>query len=315
MTGKVNMLVVILMSTYNGEKYLANQIYSLMQQSHKYWQLFIRDDGSTDSTIDIINKFIALDKRINLVSDTLGNLGAGKSFWALLRYSNSEYTMFCDQDDIWFEKKIELMLKFSEEKFDKNIPCLSYSNAHPYSDEEGVVLSNSMLHLHAKELKDFIFLNGGYHGCCLMFNNKLLKLAQEYKKVFFLHDDIICLLAYTFGKVYYLPKSLMLYRQHAKNVTAHVRLNKFEIIKQFFDRDACVVNHAHYQEKVNFYNNYKELINNNVQKFFTNFFLYVNVGFATRLWLVFRNKFTNAGSIGVLLLKTLIRKPLGNFKK
>jgi len=107
----------ILMATYNGEKYIENQILSLQQQTHKNWILYIRDDGSTDSTLEILENFSKNDNRIKIIKDSLGcNLGAGKNFLTLTKYSLSEYVIFCDQDDIWFERKLELLLKFMLEK-------------------------------------------------------------------------------------------------------------------------------------------------------------------------------------------------------
>lgn len=90
------MAVDILMSTYNGEKYLENQLLSLLMQRYKDWTLYIRDDGSTDNTLSIIERFTQLDGRIKLV-EAGENLKHGKSFFSLLKYATAEYIAFCDR--------------------------------------------------------------------------------------------------------------------------------------------------------------------------------------------------------------------------
>ena len=104
------MHVDILMATYNGGKYLRNQLLSLQQQTHKDWILWVRDDGSTDDTMVILLEFAESDDRIKIVGKTRGErLGPGGNFLGLTKYSTADYVIFCDQDDIWFEKKLEIL--------------------------------------------------------------------------------------------------------------------------------------------------------------------------------------------------------------
>ena len=101
-------MVAILMSTYNGERYLREQIDSLLNQTYKDWKLYIRDDKSTDGTVSIIEGYVRVyPDQIVYKSDGFGNLGAGCSFMQLLSSIDSDYYMFCDQDDVWMEDKIE----------------------------------------------------------------------------------------------------------------------------------------------------------------------------------------------------------------
>ena len=100
-----NRPIAILMATYNGEKYLREQIDSLLSQSYCDWTLYIQDDGSKDATLDIIKSYD--DERIVLVDVGLTRQGAGMNFMSLLNMVESEYYMFCDQDDVWFGDKIE----------------------------------------------------------------------------------------------------------------------------------------------------------------------------------------------------------------
>ncbi|MBR4154305.1 MAG: glycosyltransferase [Paludibacteraceae bacterium] len=100
-----NKSVAILMATYNGAKYLREQIDSLFVQTYRDWTLYIQDDGSKDATLDIIKEYS--DERIVLVDVGLTRQGAGMNFMSLLNMVESEYYMFCDQDDVWFEDKME----------------------------------------------------------------------------------------------------------------------------------------------------------------------------------------------------------------
>ena len=99
------MKVQILMSTYNGERFLREQIESLLRQSWKNVEILIRDDGSKDGTREILNEYS--DKYENIQVYLESNLGVARSFFELLKKSDADYVAFCDQDDICLEKKIE----------------------------------------------------------------------------------------------------------------------------------------------------------------------------------------------------------------
>ena len=109
-----NKKIDILMATYNGEKYLAEQLDSIINQTYHNWNLLIRDDNSTDRTLEIIQDYQKKDNRIKLLKDNKGNLGIVKNFEELLKNSESEFIMFSDQDDIWIENKLDAYLKTAE---------------------------------------------------------------------------------------------------------------------------------------------------------------------------------------------------------
>ena len=127
---KNNRPIAILMATYNGEKYLREQIDSLLAQTCCDWTLYIQDDGSKDATLDIIKSYD--DERIVLVDVGLTRQGACMNFMSLLNMVESEYYMFCDQDDVWFEDKVELSymrMKEEELKYGIDRPILVFSDA------------------------------------------------------------------------------------------------------------------------------------------------------------------------------------------
>ena len=123
--------VTILLSTYNGEKYLEEQLQSLFNQT--YWEnctLFVRDDGSKDGTIDILKKY---EKENKLILNCGENIGFVKSFfWLLNNAPKADFYSFCDQDDVWFEDKIARAVSMLSEK-DLNNPQLYFSDYDFYS--------------------------------------------------------------------------------------------------------------------------------------------------------------------------------------
>lgn len=302
--------VSILMATYNGEKYLEEQINSLLKQTYPHWTLWIKDDGSTDSTISIIEQYCLQDSRIHQVSDSNKNLGAGKTFFLLLSYSDTPYTIFCDQDDIWFDTKLEELVRHAEEKLDINRPGMVYCDAHAYSDALRTITSNSVSHLHASNLNEFLFFNSGYQGCSILFNSSLCTMAKNYTADFYMHDDIVSLLGHTFGDVYFLNKPLMLYRQHDYNVTGKTAQGFWDMVRTFFRKGAAVINRHHYDEKKHFFHYYQANLNEKQKKLFEAYLQYPQLSLFKRLWIVWKYNFSLGGHQLILYIKTLIRKPL-----
>ncbi|RRS32235.1 MAG: hypothetical protein P794_02070 [Epsilonproteobacteria bacterium (ex Lamellibrachia satsuma)] len=299
------------MSTYNGDKYLKNQILSLQQQTHKKWRLLIRDDGSTDRTTEIITYFCQNDERIERVEDDLGNLGVAKSFFQLLQCSTADYVIFCDQDDIWLEKKLEFLLKAAKEHLGTEVPSLVYCDGYAYSNENGTILSNSISHLHADNLQEFLFFNSGYQGCSILFNKKLATMAKQYDKEFYMHDDIVSLIGHTFGKVYFLAVPLMLYRQHECNVTGKAQLKKWDALYRFFRRDAFVLSKEHYAEKKEFFSCYRQQMAQKERVLFEAYLQFPTLPLFKRFVLIFHHGFSLGGMKLPLWIKTLIRRPIG----
>lgn len=117
-------MIAILMSTYNGSLFIKEQIESILKQTNKEWLLYIRDDGSTDDTRMILQEYAKKNpNKIHLLRDEFMNMGAGRSFMYLLKVVDADYYMFCDQDDVWMENKIERTysyLRELEQKYGEN---------------------------------------------------------------------------------------------------------------------------------------------------------------------------------------------------
>ena len=305
-------MVDILMACHNGEKYIRTQILSILQQTYFHWNLYVYDDVSSDNTLSIVKEFSSKDGRIHLVNRKEKRLGAAKSFFRLLHYSKSKYVMFCDQDDVWFEKKIEILVNYAKSNFSEMVPSLVYCDAYGYSSEEGVIISSSVSRHHAQDVRGLLFMNSGYQGCSMLFNQKLASMVRDYRSdYYYMHDDVVTLLAHVFGEVHHLPKKLMLYRQHDKNVTGNIERMSISKLFRILFRGSFVVNKNHYKEKLSFYRAYGPELPESIQNIFKDYFSYPERGLLGRLEIVWKNKFRYGQSMFYLLLKTVFQKPLG----
>jgi glycosyltransferase involved in cell wall biosynthesis len=215
--------ILILLSTYNGEKYLKAQLDSLFSQSCQNFKLIIRDDGSTDGTKEILSSY-----DIELLSSG-ENLGVKKSFETLLKYafenSDAEYFMFCDQDDVWNKDKIEKTLKKMQELknlYGNKIPLLVHTDLEVVN-ERLETLSFSMWkseHINPKaNTLNKLLMQNTITGCTMMINRTLAMKSLSISSKAIMHDWWIGLVATAFGKIGFIEESTIKYRQHGRNDT------------------------------------------------------------------------------------------------
>jgi glycosyltransferase involved in cell wall biosynthesis len=303
------MTIDILMATYNGALYIDNQILSLLGQTHKNWRLIIHDDGSDDETIAIVKKYKSIDSRITLIEDGIIAGGASKNFLHLLSFSNNELIVFCDQDDVWFENKLETLLNAYKHSGETHKPLAVFCNGYTYDPNLGI-LGNKMVVVSPENLKEQLFLNTGIHGCCLLFNKKLLNELQPLPEFVAMHDHLVTLGAITFGKLIYVDKPMMLYRQnHVNKATINI---EYDLIKRFFlifNRNIGVVEKKHFLGSKSFYETYRNKITKKDRCLFESYFLYCETkNIFKRIAIILINEFEIYGSVSKLILKTVIRK-------
>lgn len=211
------MKVAVLMSTYNGEKYVEQQIDSILNQQGEFeLKLLVRDDGSIDSTQEILEKYSKAGK---LEWYSGSNRGVAKSFIELLkRCVDYDFYAFSDQDDYWSTNKIqsgiEQLSSFTE------APALYVSNAELVNSNLEPLGCN--VYKNYPKL-DFYTLScaGGLLGCTMIFNNTLAKLVQKYPipNKMFMHDFYLAILCSSVsGKIVYDNEARIKYRQHGNNV-------------------------------------------------------------------------------------------------
>lgn len=206
--------VAILLSTYNGEKYISDQIDSILNQKGVNVDLYIRDDGSIDRTISILSKY--KEKTTIILGE---NIGWKKSFWTLLMNVPADYDYYAwsDQDDVWMENKLLIATNWLR-KTDR--PAL-YCSAQTLVDEK-LNLIGLDVHKGPKNKKQSMTLLSS-RGCSQVFNQALLKLLQENgHRDNFAHDRWISRVALCVGELFLDSESYILYRQHSNNASGSI---------------------------------------------------------------------------------------------
>lgn len=233
--------VNILMSTFNGEKYIEEQINSIIAQKNIDIFLSIRDDGSTDNTIDLIKKIS--DKHKNLKYYPEENLGYKLSFMNLIYNKSQEmydFYAFSDQDDIWLESKLETAIK---KIGDVDEPRLYFSNCLMVDNKLDRL---GLLHKEPLRISEDLntnIVNGFAHGCTIVFNKSAMKLIKEYKVNYeCAHDYWIPLIVNEFGELIYDFEPHILYRQHTNNVFGGKKISFIKLVKnkiKNFKQEEC----------------------------------------------------------------------------
>ena len=216
--------IAVLLSSYNGEKYIKEQIESVINQNNVNVELFIRDDGSTDSTLRVLEEFD--DSRIHVFS--CENVGVTNSFFSLLwDISDFDYYAFCDQDDVWDRDKLKIALDYLD---DSNCrPALYFSSTRVVNENLNVIENKSSLI--DDEVYDVtkVILSNNATGCTMVFNSLLREIIIKYKpEKTIMHDHwVYALCVLIGGKIYYDSVPHISYRQHNHNVLGNkVKINK-----------------------------------------------------------------------------------------
>lgn len=296
--------VDILLATYNGELYVESQILSIISQSFKKWKLLIHDDGSNDSTITIIKKWAAIDHRIQLIEDNVITGGAAKNFMHLLEYSTSKYVMFCDQDDIWFDNKVQLMFDVMSH-LSQDVPQVVYSNSYVWKPEKGILGKATLTF--PRNLESLLFLNSGMQGCVAMFNARIRNLMLQWEGDLAMHDHLLHLLGLTMGNVTYVHLPLMLYRKHTANVTGPTRTKMLNADALMKNSKTPVVDKRHYNAVHQFVTLYDSLLNQDQKDILTTYLKLPHASLTKKLICIIRKKFKIHDSILLLIAKILLR--------
>lgn len=221
---RIDCVVDILVAVYNGEKYLKAQLESVINQTYKEFNIIIRDDGSTDSSLDIIKEFKSLYPEKVQIIEGKPSKSAKNNFFELMNYAASDYIMFCDQDDIWLENKVELTLSKMKETEDlngKTTPVLCHTDL-TVVDKDLNTIHPSFYKMQkfdiSKTTLNRALVQNIVTGCTVMINKPLLNLAKGTNaEDIIMHDWWLFLIASAFGKVEVVNTPTILYRQHESN--------------------------------------------------------------------------------------------------
>lgn len=224
------------MATYNGKKFLGEQIDSILSQSSRLWHLYIHDDGSTDGTVELLNDYANKYPEQITIMNYPSQGGALQNFMSLLEKVEADYYMFSDQDDVWHPTKVELSYKAmkKQEALRPNKPIIVHSDVrvvdgnlnllHPSYREYG--------HIYPDSVKDFksCVINITL-GCAMLFNRKSREVSLDRSwKDALMHDGWVTTRTFAEkGIVYAMPEALLEYRNHGDNTVGATDGSRFTI--------------------------------------------------------------------------------------
>lgn len=218
--------VDILLATYNGARFLPEQLASIEAQTHRGWRLLVRDDGSSDRTSAIVEEFAQRHRgRVRVLRDRRGRLGACGNFAALLEASDAPYFMFCDQDDVWLPEKTAALfsaLRTLEERRGAATPILVHSDLIAV-DARRRVLDRSywrrarLIDPAARGHRLRIILRNYVTGCASIGNAALRRAALPIPAEAYMHDWWVAVAAAILGEIAEHEPATILYRQHQSN--------------------------------------------------------------------------------------------------
>lgn len=206
-------MISVCIATYNGEKYIHEQIASILQQIGNDDEIVVSDDGSTDKTLDVVRSFDAQNIHIYI---NKGDHGYTPNFENALRNAHGDYIFLSDQDDIWMPDKVEA--------------CMKYLKVNDFVVSDALIVDGDNKPLFdsfcEQRKSKFGFLNTlirfSYLGCCFAFRRKVLSKALPFPKNHILctHDNWLALVSTAFYKSAFIPLPLIRYRRYGGNASS-----------------------------------------------------------------------------------------------
>jgi len=221
----MNDRVDIVMATYNGMPYIREQLQSILWQDYPEFRLLIHDDGSTDGTVEEIRKVAKrCPDKVVFIEDGITFKDAKKNFEHLLKMTEADYIFLADQDDVWLPSKLSVMVKHiknGEEYCCGDLsPVLAFSDLLPI-DKNGFPKSSSMFKMENVNPRavclELLLSRNIIPGCAMGFNRSLLEASLPFPNDAIMHDWWLALIAAATGTIIYVPKALVMYRQHGGN--------------------------------------------------------------------------------------------------
>jgi glycosyltransferase involved in cell wall biosynthesis len=306
--------VAIVMTTYNGEKYVGEQIESILDSNFQDFELYIYDDGSKDSTMSILRGYEAkYPDKIHAQQNDV-NLGVTMNFLQALGRTTTDYIMFCDQDDYWKSNKISLTLKRMrniEVQQGKDEPIAVFTDAQVVNTDLSIIHNSFMTISHLNPTKTdlpHLLMENKLIGCTVMVNSALRRILQGHKlpKEAKFHDWWVGLIASSMGKIVYINEATLLYRQHGGNVVggtgfaSYIKNRVHTLQKQ---KDAIL---ALERQAAEFLEIYEDIIPNKERDIIRCFANLHQVNFFRRRKLMLQYGFLKSGIVRNLGLMTIV---------
>ena len=207
--------VAVIMSTYNGDRFITEQLDSILNQTYPNIEIVIRDDGSTDNTVQIIKRY--QERYNNIVLHEGENIGFIKSFFELLKLADADYYAYADQDDVWIENKVELAVN-ALEGLNEDVPNMAFGNSDYYNEDMKFIG-------HSEKNKKYSFTKALFacvsQGMTMTVNRRTRGMIIEcMPKSCFFHDWWTYLLCIGMGNVVYNNETVVKYRRRKENATS-----------------------------------------------------------------------------------------------
>nr|WP_299241740.1 glycosyltransferase family 2 protein [uncultured Halomonas sp.] len=242
-------MIDVILTTYEGESYLAEQLDSLLAQRDVSFQVLICDDGSTDRTQKILYSYVeSLPGKIKILP-IKERLGVKDNFARLMAHSTAFHIAFCDQDDIWHEDKIKITFErmLEEEKRAPGVPILVHSDLRVV-DSDGSVIADSFFD-YQKLPKKVASLNealvkNNVTGCTVMLNRAAIDIAMPIPDEAIMHDWwIACKVIQAGGIISFIDRPLIDYRQHGANTIGAHKTTFLSYVRKAFKPKAAYVSY------------------------------------------------------------------------
>lgn len=300
----------IILATYNGEAYIAQQLESILKSTYQEFVISIYDDGSTDRTIDIVREYQAMHPKRIQIHCNEQNQGHFRNFLQGLKNNPYPYVMFCDQDDVWNSNKIEVTYSYMrtlESKQATSIPVAVFTDA-TIVDEKLEQLHPSF-HRSSKldtTKLDFahMLMENKMMGCTMMLNRTLIDFVQELPDYARYHDWWIGLVAAAFGTIGYLDQATMQYRQHGHNVVGNLSFRYYiaNRIKNIRHQKQAIRDTV--AQAKQFYQQYEQSLDTRDRRVLQQFSSLYEVSWLKRRWICIRYQCLKSGmlrNLGLML--------------
>lgn len=300
--------IAICLATYNGEEYLKQQLDSIVNQTYMNWHLYIRDDGSSDKTINIIKTYVEnYPNKITDLSNVSGGGSSKKNFESILKWVSEkidpDYYMLSDQDDYWLPKKVENSVKKIP---NAEQPGMVHTNLTVVDSELNIIAKSFMNYSNLKPAKAdlaHLLIQNNVTGCTMLWNRGLNNFIDyQDSDDLIMHDWWIALIATAFGKIEYISDPQILYRQHTRNVVGAVKVGSLSYFKKKLLNIKEIrtgLQHT-YKQAYYFYRMYYPKLNDKNQGILRSFLKLQKVNKIKRLYICFSKHFLKQSFIQIL---------------
>lgn len=293
--------VTVVMSTYNGSKYIEAQLDSIFRQEGVKVLCYVRDDGSTDDTLQVLKKYTSTSGELIICEGE--NFGWERSFLLALKNApQTDYYAFSDQDDIWFEDKLISGIKMLEKEGSKNKPCMYHCNKISVT-EDLKPLAHQVRRTPRPLNRQNALIQEYAQGCSIIMNEDAKQLVTKYiprEKI--AHDYWCGLLCYLFGEVIYDNKPHFYHISHGNNASGegHIIGSWKGRLKKFFAGET-----VYYTPFSDLEKGYADMLSKTDKKFILKL-KYYKKSLKAKLVLFFSPKFVRDSILGTCSLKMAI---------